>query len=123
MGVKIYPVLLIFSLSCRRAESNLARTGLDVNHCSAVTQEHIFNIAVHRMRTMALESLKAEIGLILEMFSNPPHDKYELYVQLKEKLNEMRAFGMPPPADLIEFEEALDKEFAAKRRDFNRPVR
>jgi hypothetical protein len=64
---------------------------------------------------MALESLKAEIGLILEMFSNPPHDRYELYIQLKEKLNEMRVFGMTPPADLIEFEEALDKEFAVKR--------
>jgi hypothetical protein len=69
------------------------------------------------MRAMVLESLKAEIGLILEMFSNPPHDRYELYVQLKEKLNEMRAFGMPPPADLVELEEALDKEFAAKRRN------
>jgi hypothetical protein len=65
---------------------------------------------------MALESLKAEIGLILEMFSNPPHDKYELYVQLKERLNEMRVFGMTPPADLIELEETLDKEFAVKRR-------
>lgn len=64
---------------------------------------------------MALESLKAEIGLILEMLSNPPHDRYELYVQLKEKLNEMRVFGMTPPADLVELEKALDKEFAAKR--------
>ena len=63
---------------------------------------------------MALESLKAEIGLILEMFSNPPHDRYELYVQLKEKLNDMRVFGMTPPADLLEFEEALDKEFAGQ---------
>jgi hypothetical protein len=72
---------------------------------------------------MALESLKAEIGLILEMLSNPPHDRYELYVQLKEKLNEMRVFGMPPPADLAKLEAALDKEFAAKRRGFNRPGR
>jgi hypothetical protein len=75
------------------------------------------------MRVMALETLKAEIGLILEMFSNPPHDRYELYVQLKEKLNEMRVFGMTPPADLIELECALDKEFAARRRVLNRPAR
>jgi hypothetical protein len=72
---------------------------------------------------MALESLKAEIGLILEMFSNPPHDRYELYIQLKEKLNEMRAFGMPPPADLVEFERNLDKEFAEEGRRLNRPAR
>jgi hypothetical protein len=64
---------------------------------------------------MALESLKAEIGMILETFSNPPHDRYELYIQLKEKINEMRAFGMTPPADLLEFEARLDKEFAAER--------
>ncbi len=73
---------------------------------------------------MALESLKAEIGMILEMFSNPPHDRYELYVQLKEKLNEMRVFGMTPPADLLELEEALDQEFAAKRAAaLHRPAR
>ncbi|MGO9983557.1 MAG: hypothetical protein ACLPIX_05025 [Rhodomicrobium sp.] len=72
---------------------------------------------------MALESLKAEIGLILETFANPPHDRYELYIQLKEKLNEMRVFGMPPPADLLEFEEALDQEFAEKRPGQHRPVK
>jgi hypothetical protein len=72
---------------------------------------------------MSLETLKAEIGLILEMFSNPPHDRYELYVQLKEKLNQMRAFGMPPPADLIEFEAELDKEFAAEGQQLNWPER
>lgn len=70
---------------------------------------------------MALESLKAEIGLILEMFSNPPHDRYELYVQLKEKLNEMRVFGMTPPEDLLEFEAALDEEFAHRRPELRRP--
>jgi hypothetical protein len=72
---------------------------------------------------MALESLKAEIGLILEMFSNPPHDRYELYIQLKEKLNEMRAFGMTPPDDLLDFEQALDEEFAAKHPVPSRPGR
>jgi hypothetical protein len=72
---------------------------------------------------MALESIKAEIGLILETFSNPPHDRYELYVQLKEKLNEMRVFGMTPPDDLLEFEEALDREFGAKRPAAHRPAK
>lgn len=70
---------------------------------------------------MALESLKAEIGLILEEFSNPPHDRYELYMQLKEKINEMRVFGMTPPDDLVEFEEALDREFAAKHPEPHSP--
>ena len=34
---------------------------------------------------MAFEILKAEIGLILETFSNPPHDRFELYIRLKER--------------------------------------
>ncbi len=63
---------------------------------------------------MALESLKAEIDLLLQTLADTPHDRFELYIQLKEKINEMRAFGMPPPADLVELEEALDKEFTAE---------
>ncbi len=70
---------------------------------------------------MALESLKAEIGMILEMFSNPPYDRYELYIQLKEKLAEMRVFGMTPPDDLLEFEAVLDREFAAKQPKAPKP--
>ena len=72
---------------------------------------------------MALESIKAEIGMILETFSNPPHDRYELYMQLKEKLNAMRVFGMTPPDDLLEFEEALDREFGTKRAEAPRPAK
>ena len=70
---------------------------------------------------MALESLKAEIGLILESFANVPHDRYELYIQLKEKLNEMKVFGMTPPSDLVDLEEALDAEFAANQPEAPKP--
>ena len=35
---------------------------------------------------MAFESLKAEIGLLLETMGNAPHDRYETYIQLKESL-------------------------------------
>ena len=65
---------------------------------------------------MALESLKAEIDMLLETLANTPHDRYELYVQLKEKLNEFRVFGNPPPQDLLELVAALDEEFAAAGR-------
>jgi hypothetical protein len=44
-------------------------------------------------------------------------------MQLKEKLAEMRVFGMTPPDDLLKFEEALDEEFAAKRAEQRRPAR
>jgi hypothetical protein len=70
---------------------------------------------------MALESLKAEIGILLETLANTPHDRYELYVQLKEKLNEFRVFGNPPPQDLLELEAALDEEFSAAQHPHQAP--
>ena len=70
---------------------------------------------------MALESLKAEIDMLLETLANTPDDRYELYVQLKEKLNEFRVFGNPPPQDLLELEAALDEEFAAAGRPHQTP--
>ena len=72
---------------------------------------------------MALESLKAEIGLILEQFSNPPRRPLRLYERLKEKINEMRVFGMTPPDDLLELEEALDKEFTSRHPEPHQPAR
>ncbi len=70
---------------------------------------------------MAFEVLKAEIGLLLETMSNAPHDRYELYIQIKEKLNEMRVFGMTPPADLLELESTLDGEFAEEHHPRQTP--
>ena len=72
---------------------------------------------------MALESLKAEIDMLLETLANTPHDRYELYVQLKEKLNEFRVFGNTPPEDLLELEAALDEDFAAAQRPHKTPRR
>ena len=65
---------------------------------------------------MALEALKAEIALLLEMTGNAPHDRYEFYIQLKEKLNEFRVFGNTPPNDFLELEAELDREFSRARR-------
>ena len=74
-----------------------------------------------RVRDMALESLKAEIDMLLETLANTPHDRYELYIQLKEKLNEFRVFGNPPPQDLLELEAALDEEFSAASHPHETP--
>jgi hypothetical protein len=65
---------------------------------------------------VAFEALKAEIGVLLEMLGTQAQDRYELYIQLKEKLNEYRAFGMPVPDDLVQLEAALDSEFVAARK-------
>jgi hypothetical protein len=67
-------------------------------------------------RAMAFEDLKAELALLINQMENQPEDPHELYLQIREKLNEMRAFGMPLPEDLVEFEKDLEKQFAATKR-------
>lgn len=62
---------------------------------------------------MAFEDLKAELALLINQMENQPEDRHELYLQVREKLNEMRAFGMPVPEDLVRLEEELEAEFAA----------
>ena len=63
---------------------------------------------------MAFENIKAELGLLLTRMQNEPEDKHELYLQVMEKLNELKAFGMPLPQDLVALEAALGEEFDAE---------
>ncbi|MBZ9989628.1 hypothetical protein LB572_21250 [Mesorhizobium sp. BH1-1-5] len=63
---------------------------------------------------MALEALKAQISLLLEEMVNQPEDEHEIQEQLREKLREMRAMGMPLPADLVELEKRLDDDLDAE---------
>ncbi|TPK96769.1 MULTISPECIES: hypothetical protein [unclassified Mesorhizobium] len=63
---------------------------------------------------MALESLKAQISLLLEEMVNQPKDEHEIQEQLREKLREMRAMGLPLPADLVELEKRLDDDLDAE---------
>jgi hypothetical protein len=65
---------------------------------------------------MAFEDLKAELALLLNQMENQPEDRHELYLQIREKLNEMRAFGMPLPNDLVRLEKQLEAEFRAQDR-------
>ena len=62
---------------------------------------------------MAFERLRAEISLLVSQMEYQPRDKHELYLQLREKLNELRATGMPLPDDLLELERTLEAEFKA----------
>ncbi len=64
---------------------------------------------------MAFERLKAEISLLVTQMENQPDDKHEVYLQLREKLNEMRVTGMPLPEDLLRLERTLEAEFKAEK--------
>ncbi len=65
---------------------------------------------------MAFEEVKAELGILMTRMQTQPEDRHELYLQLMEKLNEIKAYGMPLPEDLIEMEKALEAEFAADKK-------
>lgn len=65
---------------------------------------------------MAFDEVKAELGILLTRMQNEPEDRHELYLQLMEKLNELKAFGMPLPEDLVAMEKALEAEFAADKK-------
>lgn len=60
---------------------------------------------------MAFEELKAQIGILLGQMNNQPEDLHELYEEIHQKLNELRATGMALPADLVALEQRLLAEF------------
>lgn len=65
---------------------------------------------------MNLDDIKAELGILMTRMQNEPADRHELYLMVMEKLNEMRAYGMPLPEDLVKLEAALEAEFAEDMR-------
>jgi len=64
---------------------------------------------------MDFDEFEAAISLLVTQMENQPEDRHEIYLQIREKLNEMRAFGMPLPSDLVKLEAALEAEFAADK--------
>ena len=66
----------------------------------------------YRLTPMAFDQLKMQISMLLTQMQNEPEDRHELYLQLREKLGELKAVGMPLPADLVKLEHDLEEEFA-----------
>ena len=66
---------------------------------------------------MAFEKLMAQVSLLLTQMENQPEDKHELYMQLRERINEIRNTGFPVPNDLIALEEELEAEFAGRAEE------
>lgn len=60
---------------------------------------------------MAFEDIKAEIALLIQEMLNKPEDVTEFETQLREKLNMLKAQGLPLPDDLKKLEEQLGRDF------------
>ncbi|MCB1381016.1 MAG: hypothetical protein KDK89_22000 [Alphaproteobacteria bacterium] len=65
---------------------------------------------------MAFEELKAQIGMLLGEMTSHPEDLHELYEEIHQKLNELRATGRDLPQDLIDLEQRLLQEFPKPAR-------
>lgn len=67
---------------------------------------------------MAFDDVQAELGILLTQMQNEtrPEDRHEIYLVVMRKLNELKAYGMPLPQDLVDLEAALEAEFEAERR-------
>ena len=65
---------------------------------------------------MAFDRLKSEIAMLLVRMQDEPHDDHELALLIHGKLQELKAFGMPLPADLVGLEAALQSKLATRRR-------
>jgi hypothetical protein len=66
---------------------------------------------------MAFDQIKLEISLLLTEMQNEPEDRHEIYLSLREKLNQLKATGMPLPEDLVTLEHQLEEEFASEQRE------
>ena len=72
---------------------------------------------------MAFEGREAELGMLLGRMRKAPEDWHELYEQVRQTLNQMKATGMPLPLDLVQFEQDLEAEFEAENTDDTRRAR
>ena len=61
---------------------------------------------------MAFENLKIQIAMLLEGSHDRPEDMHEAYQKVMQEIGEMRSFGLPIPADLLELERSLEEKFA-----------
>jgi hypothetical protein len=75
-------------------------------------------VRAEKEQHMAFEDKEAELHLT--RMQNEPQDLHELSQEIRLKLNEMKAFGMPLPADLVQFEHNLEVAFAAEHDDEKR---
>jgi predicted unusual protein kinase regulating ubiquinone biosynthesis (AarF/ABC1/UbiB family) len=57
------------------------------------------------------QELEAALSLLMKQIEGEPGDLREIYQQLTQVLNGMRAFGMPLPEDLVRLEKELEEEF------------
>jgi hypothetical protein len=85
--------------------------------CNASPVPRVVNGALQKEMAMAFEDKEAEIGLLLTRMQNEPENRHELYQLIVQQLNELKAYGMPLPEDLVRLEKGLEAEFAEDNKN------
>ncbi len=57
---------------------------------------------------MDLQEFMEGINLLVQQMEAEPDDLHEIHFKLRERLNELKATGMPLPADLAELDHQLN---------------
>lgn len=63
---------------------------------------------------MAFEALKAQAAQVMDEIMRRPQDRHVLQEELREKISEIEALGMPVPEDLRQFLDELSQQAADK---------
>lgn len=66
---------------------------------------------------MSEREIEAAVGLLIEEMEGEQGDAHEIYLRLRQLLDQMRAMGMPLPDDLVKLEQDLSTEFVADADD------
>lgn len=64
---------------------------------------------------MKMDELEAELGILLSEMEGDLGDSHEIYLRLKQLLDQMRAYGTEPPEDLLRMEREMEEEFRSER--------
>lgn len=62
------------------------------------------------------QELEAAVALLIEEMEGDQGDAHEIYLRLRQLLDQMRATGMPLPDDLVRLERDLSAEFSAETK-------
>lgn len=60
---------------------------------------------------MALEDLEARLAYLLTSIEENPEDLHELHELVQQKLQQLKAMGLPLPDDLVELQRRLEEDF------------
>ena len=61
---------------------------------------------------MDRDEIEAAVSLLLGEMEGEWGDRHEIFLRVRQLLDQMRAMGMPLPEDLVRMEEDLAAEFA-----------